>query len=42
MIANAVWLLPEPDSPTRPSTSPRLTVSETPSTTVLAPPPAFG
>jgi hypothetical protein len=26
-IENAVWLLPEPDSPTSPSTSPRLTAA---------------
>ena len=33
----AVTLLPEPDSPTMPSTSPRLTVNETPSTACTVP-----
>ena len=33
----AVTLLPEPDSPTRPSVSPRPTVNDTPSTAVTVP-----
>ena len=38
MTAKAVWVLPEPDSPIRPCTSPRRTVRDTSLTTVFTDP----
>src|SRR5262245_16594507 len=37
MTASRIWLLPEPDSPTMPTTSPRLSSKPTPSTAVTQP-----
>src|SRR6185295_17092668 len=37
MAASRIWLLPEPDSPTMPSTSPRCTSKPTPSTARIKP-----
>ncbi len=37
MIEKPVMLLPEPDSPTRPMTSPRFRLKETPSTAFTTP-----
>src|SRR6185312_7623540 len=37
MTASRIWLLPEPDSPTMPTTSPRRSSKPTPSTAVTQP-----